>query len=112
MICSPLDIVVVPFPFVEKPALKRRPALVVSSRSFNRRGHSLVAMITSAVTNRWATDVEIIDLDAAGLPKPSKVRFKLFTLDNRVINRKLGKLAKADAETFDAELSAVLPRRG
>ncbi len=110
MTCSALDVVVVPFPFAEKHGSKRWPALVVSGRAFNRRGHSVMAMITSASRNRWATDVEIADLDSVGLTKPSKVRFKLFTIDNRVINRKLGKLAGSDVARFDAGLRFVLGR--
>ena len=35
MTCDPLDVVAVPFPFTERPAVKRRPALVVSSAAFN-----------------------------------------------------------------------------
>ena len=35
MTCDPLDVVAVPFPFTERPAVKRRPALAVSSAAFN-----------------------------------------------------------------------------
>ena len=111
MICNPKDIVVIPFPFAEKHGVKRRPALIVSVWSFNRGGHSVMAMITSASHNIWPSDVAVTDLEAAGLSKPSKIRFKLFTLDNRVIIRKLGKLGGVDAEAFNAELRSVLARR-
>ena len=47
-------------------------------------------------------------LETAGLPKPSVIRFKLFTLDNRVIIRKLGKLNLADAGAFHDALKSVL----
>lgn len=44
------DVVVVPFPFTDVDAVKRRPALVISNaQTFNRSvGHSAIAMITTA----------------------------------------------------------------
>ena len=34
-ICERFDVVVVPFPFVDSPTTKPRPALVLSTRAFN-----------------------------------------------------------------------------
>ena len=48
------DVVVVPFPFTDRHAAKRRPALVLSSRSFNQASqHSVLAMIASAEQSGW-----------------------------------------------------------
>lgn len=104
------EVVVVPFPFTDKAAVKRRPALVLSELvSFNRpAGHSVMAMITSATENGWPHDVAITDLKSAGLSVPCVVRFKLFTMDNRLVLRKAGKLAKADRETVHLAIRAVL----
>jgi mRNA interferase MazF len=91
-------VVRVPFPFTDRSADKHRPALVLSDGSaFDEpAGHSVMAMITSAVHARWPLDVEISDLAAAGLPVASIVRFKLFTLDHRLVRGKLGHLADKD----------------
>ena len=59
MICDPWDVVVVPFPFTERAAAKRRPALIISKKSFNRNGHSIMAMITSAWHQDWPGDVRL-----------------------------------------------------
>ena len=92
------DVVVVPFPFTDSAASKRRPALVISNaEAFNLpAGHSVLAMITSAGNAAWPLDVAISDGNAAGLAAASLVRMKLFTLDNRFILRRLGQLAAAD----------------
>jgi len=92
------DVVVVPFPFTDRATSKRRPALVLSDRQIftAKAGHSVLAMITSANNSDWPLDIVINDLDAAGLPSPSIVRMKLFTLDNQLIIRKAGKLSLAD----------------
>ena len=92
------DVVVVPFPFTERSTTKRRPALVLSDAGhFNKQvGQSVLAMITSAKISRWPLDVEIEDLDSAGLPSASVVRMKLFTLDDQLVIRKAGVLSKKD----------------
>lgn len=93
------DVVVVPFPFTDRAASKRRPALVLSSASFSKTtGHSVMAMITSAEQSSWPGDVGITDLDAAGLPGACLVRLKLFTLDHRLILKKAGELGALDRE--------------
>jgi mRNA interferase MazF len=106
-----LDIVVVPFPFTDRAAEKRRPALVLSGADvFGAAcGHSVLAMITSQAADRraWPLDTPITDLTAAGLPAPSLVRMKLFTLDHRLILRRAGRLAVADARAVASALARL-----
>lgn len=92
------SVVRVPFPFTDRAATKNRPALVLSDvATFNTpAGHTVLAMITSQNTQPWPLDCPLQDLEAAGLPAASKLRFKLFTLDNRLIRGELGKLSKSD----------------
>ena len=56
MICSRNDVVVVPFPFVDKPKTKKRPALVLSNLDFNKSGHTILAMITTKQHPSWPGD--------------------------------------------------------
>lgn len=103
-------VVVVPFPFSDKKVAKRRPALVLSNHeTFNApSGHSLMAMITSVENPAWPLDVAIQDQAAAGLPHPSKVRMKLFTLDNRLILRPLGTLSERDRRRIRRSVKTLL----
>jgi len=105
------DVVVVPFPFTDKTTTKRRPALVLSqANSFNKRvAHSVLAMITSASNSDWPLDIEIEDIDAAGLPYASIVRMKLFTLDDQLVIRKAGSLSTKDQEAVTTALLKLLP---
>lgn len=105
------DVVVVPFPFTDKATTKRRPALVLSDApAFNQQvGHAVLAMITSARNSDWPLDTEIEDLDAAGLPSPSIIRMKLFTLDANLIIRKAGRLAIQDQGKAVEALRRLLP---
>ena len=59
---DPFDVVIVPFPYADRLAEKRRPALVISNRKLALHGVIWVAMITSAENERWSTDVAITDL--------------------------------------------------
>ena len=103
-------VVRVPFPFSDRNATKNRPAVVLSDQvAFNTSaGHSVMAMITSQSNPAWPLDCLLSDLAAAGLPAPSRVRFKLFTLDHRLVRGELGKLAPADAEVVGAGLAILL----
>jgi len=96
------DIVVVPFPFTDSSAAKKRPAIVLSSnKNFNAMaGHSVMAMITSARNSSWPCDVEIADLTSSGLPKPSIIRMKFFTIDHRLIFQSIGSLSIKDQKTL------------
>jgi hypothetical protein len=60
------DVVVVPFPYADRLAEKRRPALVISSRKLVPYGLIWLAMITSADNVSWPCDVAIDDLEQAG----------------------------------------------
>jgi mRNA interferase MazF len=108
VICDQWDVVAVPFPFTDQQGSKRRPALVLSIRDFNACGHSVMAMITTQHHRAWPGDTVIQDREAAGLPLPCVVRLKLFTLDARLIIRKLGSLEAQDRSKVQEALSTFL----
>ena len=108
MTFEPFDVVVVPFPFTDRSAAKRRPSLVVSSARFNdAHEQTILAMITSAV-GEWPSDVAIQGWREAGLNAPSKVRLKLFTLDRTLIMRRIGALSKRDGAAVKGALRRFL----
>lgn len=113
MTYKPYEVLVVPFPFTDSAAVKRRPALVLSAEPFqDRSGHLVLAMITSQENRGWPLDLVITDLKAAGLPHPSVVRMKLFTLDERFVVRKAGRLGETDRATVSNNLKLLLSLAG
>jgi mRNA interferase MazF len=103
------DIVVVPFPYADRLAEKRRPALVISNRKLAPFGLIWVAMITSADNAPWSCDVDIADLTRAGLPAPSVVRpAKIACIEPARIERRAGKLDKATAKAVAQKLRGFL----
>lgn len=67
-------------------------------------------MITSVKKwqDPWPADVVIEDLKHAGLPVPSLVRFKIFTLDHRFILERLGSLSETDRPHIQKKLKELL----
>lgn len=113
---TPLErfaVVRVPFPFSDRQASKRRPALVLSEPAVQQHsGHLLLAMVTSARQSAWPLDWPIANLAAAGLDQPCLVRLKLFTLDERLVLGTVGLLAPDDRIGVTANLHALLPAKG
>lgn len=106
---EPWSVVVVPFPFTERLRSKRRPAVVLSPAAFqNTHGCSVLAMVTDARNPRWASDVVLGDLDAAGLSFASVFRCKLFTLDHGLIVRAIGRLSASDRRAASRALRAAI----
>jgi mRNA interferase MazF len=106
---DPYDVVAVPFPFTDKAAAKRRPALVVSAKAFNARHDQIVlAMITAARRSDWPSDIVIEEWAKAGLTVPCRVRLKLFTLDTVLVIGRIGALAKHDRDGVRQALARYL----
>jgi mRNA interferase MazF len=103
------DVVVIPFPFTDRAATKKRPALVLSSEQFNSGiHHSVMAMITTASHSAWPLDVAIVNLKDTGLKTPSIIRMKLFTIDHALIRRHIGQLNPQDQIPVTSALQSLL----
>ena len=69
------DVARLAFPFADSDVRRNRLGLVISAPGVHDRFEILwVLMITSADREAWPGDVNISDLDAAGLPVPCVVR--------------------------------------
>jgi mRNA interferase MazF len=99
------DIVVVPFPYSDRLAEKRRPAIVVSNPNLeNLNGLVWVAMVTSSDTGSSGATA-LTDIAETGLERASFVRAaKIATVETSRIVRKVGQLSDADAANLQDEL--------
>jgi mRNA interferase MazF len=100
------DIVLVPFPFTDLSASKRRPALVVSPDSFNQTMQDVVlTAITSQGADGGAFTIDQADCLDGSLPKRSIVKpAKLFTMHTTLVIKRLCALR---AEKLDAVLADI-----
>ena len=95
---SPGDVLVVPFPYSDRLARKRRPALVVSNAEIHASGMIWVVMITSAQNAAQPHDVAIADPASAGLHAASVARpSKIARLEPSRILREAGQMSDAEA---------------
>nr|WP_284739600.1 type II toxin-antitoxin system PemK/MazF family toxin [Rhizobium sp. CG5] len=89
--------------------MKRRPAVVLSGPGFNERNNAtVVAMVTTAKASSWPSDVLLADLEAANLPQACVVRWRLATIPNELILRRLGALGPLDRLACEREFANIL----
>lgn len=103
------DIVAAPYPYVEYPVVRRRPALVVATGLGPNEELVWVLMITSASNESWSGDVPIqTPYDISGLRAPSVVRTtKVATIEARSSSL-VGRLTPDDLAKVDSILLAAL----
>ena len=104
------DIVLVPFPFTDQTAAKKRPAIVVSSEAYHRDRRDVIVMaVTSqARPGSGIGESAVEDWKDAGLLKPSVVKPILATIDRNLILRRLGALGERDRTAVQRTLSTIL----
>jgi len=99
------EIVLVPFPFNDLSASKKRPALIISPNRYNRYQDVIIAFVTSKLnTQHRIGDYKIREWEKSNLPKPSMIRMKFATLDKSIIIKTIGRLYKNDSKEFGQSL--------
>lgn len=102
-------VVVVPFPYTDKLAEKRRPAVVVSNDRVSSQGFVWLAMITSIGRGDPRDVVALSDHIAVGLSHPSFVRpAKIACIEPSRILRAIGTLPATDMSAVTAKLHSFI----
>ena len=104
------DIVIVPFPFTDQTATKKRPAVIVSSSFYNS---SLPDIVLMAITSQIRSppnngEMEITEWQNAGLLKPSVVKPIFTTIEKKLISKTLGYLESGDAQNLRNKLQNLI----
>ena len=104
------DLVLVPFPFTDQSAVKRRPAVVISSPAYHQaRPDLLIMAVTSQQPSTLSVgEVQVQDWQGVGLLKPSVLKPVLTTIDPALVLKKLGRLTPTDQAALRQALSAIL----
>ncbi len=105
------DIVIVPFPFSDLSSIKQRPVLVLSKDKDMEDSEDI---ITCGITSylKEAKHSILIDnnsLELGAIPKPSRIKVdKLFTLDKRIIKKKVAIIDKKIFEIVKKEFESLV----
>jgi mRNA interferase MazF len=101
-------ILLLPFPFTDQSGTKKRPAIVISTTTYNA---SHPDVILAPVTSRLLgtpDEVSLNDWQFAGLLKPSAVKPVLSSFDVRLVRRQLGVLSSSDEANVRALFAHIL----
>lgn len=104
------DIVLVPFPFTDQSTVKKRPAVVISSKDYNlQRPDVIIMAVTSQIhsADRFG-DTIINDWQTAGLLKPSVFKSIFTTIEKGLILKRLGSIGKQDRSALHDMLQTIL----
>ena len=96
------NVVLVPFPFTDQSATKKRPAVVISSSAYNAERPDLIIMaVTSQLrpTNSLG-EVVVIQWREAGLLKPSVVKPVITTIEKGLVIKTMGRLNEEDQRSL------------
>jgi mRNA interferase MazF len=103
------DVVVLPFPFSDLTANKKRPALVVANLTGN---DIIVCLITSQnAKDNYAISLSNDDFASGNLKKDSNIRpNRVFTADSNIVLYRIGTLEKKKIESVTAKIIEIFSR--
>ena len=104
------DVILVPFPFTDQSAAKRRPAVVISSRDYNLVKPDLIIMAVTSQLRASASfgEVWLTGWTQAGLLKPSAIKPVIASLERSLVIRKLGTLTAADLAALRGAIAVIV----
>lgn len=104
------DVVLVPFPFTDQTAAKKRPAVVVSSDGYNKARPDLILMAITGHLSGYPRIGEVIvsNWKEAGLLKISTIKPILATVEKTLIIRSLGQLTQRDLIALRDAVKVIL----
>ena len=103
------DVVVIPFPFSDLSALKKRPAVIVANLTGDDH---IIAQITSvARTDNYSISLETKDFKSGKLPHSSMIHpNKLFTADQSLISYKAGSVNDKKVKEIEKTLVSIFTK--
>jgi len=104
------DIILVPFPFTDQSSSKKRPAVVISSKTYNIERPDLIIMAVTSQIKPAAIIGEVIiqDWQAAGLLKPSAIKPVITTIESPLVIKTMGRLKDNDQRALQESLKGIL----
>lgn len=104
------DVLLVPFPFTDQSAVKKRPTVVLSSSQYNQRHIDVILMAITSQTQAivYPDNLVIQNWQQAGLLKPSVIKPIIATVQSSLTLKKLGALSNRDQQALQSLLGQIL----
>lgn len=104
------DVVLVSFPFTNLQTAKKRPAVIISRRTYQQSRPDVVLMaITSQIQPPLAFGETVLqEWQTAGLVKPSQFKPLIATLEQNQIVKVLGQLSAVDKSNLEKVIQTIL----
>lgn len=105
------EIVIVPFPFSDLSNVKQRPVLILSKDADNNLSDDIITCgITSNLRDvKYSVLIDNQDLEKGEIPAKSRIKIdKLFTLDKKIIKKKVAKINKTALLKIKEEFSKLI----
>ncbi len=104
------DVILVPFPFTDQTTTKKRPAVIVSSNSYQSERSDLILIAITSQGNPATSfgEITITKWRVAGLLKPSIIKPVLITIDKELVIKKLGQLEETDLQALRTLFLTIL----
>jgi mRNA interferase MazF len=97
MTYEPGDILLMPFPYSNLSAVKKRPVLVISSRAYNSAGDDIVicGITSNPRPAPYSVAFDNPDLASGSIPVPSRIKAdKIFALEKTNVIKKFAHLSE------------------
>lgn len=108
------DILLVPIPFTDLSSQKRRPVIVISNNSYNKKTTDLVvvAMTSNPAEADYSFAITSDDLDKGMLNHPGKVRVdKIYTISTSIVVKTFGRVSENVLEKIRGELQVLIAKK-
>ena len=108
------DVLLVPIPFTDLSSQKRRPVIVISNNSYNKKTMDIlvVAMTSNPIEADYSFAITSDNLEKGTLNHPGKVRVdKIYTLAQSIVVKTFGRVNDKTLERIRKELQALVAKK-
>ena len=107
--CDPGAVVITRIRFTEGTETKKRPAVVLTDSSYHdSRADAVVVALSTQRGAIYYGDCDLHDWRDAGLPRPTKAKGVIQTIDRSTIERRLGALSSSDLDRVKGSVRLIL----
>jgi mRNA interferase MazF len=102
------DIVLMPFPFSDLTASKKRPAIIISNQTINKTEDCICCLITSQKPN-LGTPIQKTEIEKGNLPFKSWIKpHRIFTINQKIILKKLAHISDKKMKELKEKINQFL----